>query len=104
MLSVTCMNTPRLLFRLLSCYIVLAPSKAAKAEKKAHRLASNRFILSLPELECAFGHALAIYGDLENYVGGLDLRDLQDMNNHYDVNQDTNHDCDIITHNAHACD
>lgn len=30
---------------------------------------TTKFMLSLPELECATGHALGIYGDLEQYVG-----------------------------------
>ncbi len=29
--------------------------------------------LSLPELECAMGHALGIYGDLEEYVGRCEV-------------------------------
>ena len=27
--------------------------------------------LSIPELECAYRHAMAVYGDLEVYVGEL---------------------------------
>ncbi len=30
---------------------------------------SGRMVLSLPEFECAAGHALCIYGDLDVYVG-----------------------------------
>lgn len=29
----------------------------------------QRFVVSLPELRCASGHALAVYGDITNYVG-----------------------------------
>lgn len=35
------------------------------------RKAPRHMQLSVPELECAYSHAMAVYGDLEDYVGEL---------------------------------
>ncbi len=40
-----------------------------KSIGKQARRAPPVMQLSIPELDCAYRHAMAVYGDLENYVG-----------------------------------